>query len=83
MSLLPQPGKFLLAGFLLCGLGLLIALPVVMASTAYAYDDLVGISRELSPSTLHVVINDLSAYASIPVGINNNVKNVDIVKIVL
>jgi uncharacterized membrane protein len=36
----------LLAGTLLCGLGLLIAVPVIMASTAYAYDDLVGISRE-------------------------------------
>lgn len=36
----------LLVGVLLCGVGLLIAMPVVMAATAYAYDDLVGISRE-------------------------------------
>lgn len=36
----------LLVGLILCGVGLLIALPVVMAATAYAYDDLVGISRD-------------------------------------
>ena len=36
----------LLAGLILCGIGILIAIPIIMAATAVAYDELVGISKE-------------------------------------
>jgi len=39
-------GIILFIGFLLCGVGVLVALPVVMAATAFAYDEMVGISKE-------------------------------------